>query len=234
MLRRLFLLATAAALVGCAPLPKQAFNREAAGHIKSIAVTRQVNQDSYEAAVLGHPGLSFGLIGGLIAAADMAAKSSQLTKAIDVAETRLQERFADDLVRGLQGAGYEVTVVAIDKGTDAVKAVDAVRQRGKFDAMVYTESVGAYWAAGPNSNYVPRMLAKVKMVEMAKGATLFEDVFTYGYATPQQPTIHLGADARYGYANIDALVADPKATRQGLIDGSMALAAQIATDLKRP
>lgn len=196
-------------------------------------MTQQVNQDSYEAAVLGHPGLSFGLIGGLIAAADMAAKSAQLTKAIDVAETRLQARFADDLVRALQGAGYQVTVVPLEKGTDAAKAAEAVRRQGSFDAMVYTESIGAYWAAGPSSNYVPRMLAKVKMVETAKGATLFEDMFSYGYATPQQPTIHLAADARYGYPNIEALVADPKTTRQGLFDGSTALAAQIAADLKR-
>lgn len=234
MLRRFFLLATAVALVGCAPMPKQAFNREAAAHIKTVALAHTPNQDSYGAIVVGHPGMSFGLIGGLIAAADIAAKSEKLTKAIGTTDTRLQERFSADLAKALQDAGYTVTVVPLDKGVDAAKAVDAVRGKGSFDAVLYAEVSGAYLAAGPSSNYIPRVMAKVKMQDMAKGTTLFEDLFSYGYAEPQMKSIHVAANPRYGYPNIDALTADPATTRQGLVDGSVALATQIASDLKRP
>jgi hypothetical protein len=234
MLRRSLVVVLALVLTGCAQVPKQAFNREASGHIKSIAVTRRPNQDSYEAAVIGHPGASFGLIGGLIAAADIAAKSNKLTSAIGVADTRLQDRFADDLLQALTAAGYEVSVVPIDKDADAAKAAAAVRAHGKYDAMLHANLIGGYWAAGPSSNYVPRLLAVVKLHDLGRDATLFEDVFTYGYAHPQVKSIHLAAEGRYAYANIDALIADPPATRQGLLDGSRAVATQIASDLKRP
>jgi hypothetical protein len=232
MLRRSVVVVLAALVAGCAPMPKQAFNREASSHIKSIAITRQPNQDKYEAAVIGHPGVSFGLIGGLIAAADITAKSNKLTSAIGTDETRLQERFADDLAQALTAAGYQVTVVPVEKDADVAKASAAVRAHGKYDAMLHANLIGGYWAAGPASNYVPRVLAVVKLHDLGRDRTLFEDLFTYGYAQPQAKSIHLAAESRYAYANIDALVADPPTTRQGLFDGLRAVAAQIAADLK--
>jgi hypothetical protein len=59
-------MATVAVMAGCAnqPLPRQAFNAAAAGHVKKVVVTQSPNQETYEAAVLGHPGMSFGLGSG--------------------------------------------------------------------------------------------------------------------------------------------------------------------------
>ena len=77
------------------------------------------------------------------------------------------------------------------------------------------------------------MLVRAKLLAMKDGATLFEDTFSYGYAVANASTIHLGADTRYNFSNIDALVADPAVTRQGLLDGVTAIAGQIAADIKR-
>ena len=74
--------------VGCVQAPKkQAFNAAANSSIKEIVIAHNINQDEYPAIVIAHPGINFGLIGGLIAAADMHSKSTRLTQALNVSET---------------------------------------------------------------------------------------------------------------------------------------------------
>lgn len=218
----------------CAPLKKQAFNREAAGNIHVVVVTQPENQTQYEAAIIGHPAAGFGLIGGLIAAADINAKSNRLTTAIDVQETRLQERFSAKLADDLKEIGYDAKIVAIPKGTNEADMLTVARRAGDSDAVVELTIYGGYWAAGPTTDYVPRMLVKVKSVDTHSGATLYEDSFSYGYTPPTNTQIvHLDADQQYRFTNIDALVADPTRTRAGLYAGVDLIAGQIAADLKK-
>ena len=227
-------LALVVMLVGCAgPMKKQAFNRDANGHIKTVVIAHAPNQDTYEAMVLGHPGMSFGLIGGLVAAADMHAKSTKLTSALNPAETRLQERFSGKLREALEKAGYSATIVTLPKDVKEDQVVSLAKEKAKGDAVLAVTLVGAYWAAGPSTDYFPRVLAQVKAVDAAKGGVLYEDTFTYGYATPQVQTIHLASDSKYRFPSIDTLVVDPVKTREGLYSGLDAIVAQIVADLKR-
>jgi hypothetical protein len=222
-----------AVLVGCAQAPKkQAFNREAASHIKTVLITQAPNQTSYEAAILGHPGMSFGLIGGLVAAADMQNKSTKLTTAIDPSETRLQERFCAKLKEALTVAGYTPTVVLVDKDAKGDKAIDQAKAKASGDAILNIELIGSYWAAGPSTDYFPRVFAGVKEVD-ASGAVLYQDIISFGYVTPQAQTIHLASDPQYRFASIDALTADPAKTREGLYSGIDAIVGQIVADLKK-
>lgn len=219
---------------GCAQMPKQAFNREAATHVHMLVIARSANQDSYEANVLGHPAMSFGLIGGLIAAADMQAKSSQLTKAIDPAETRLQDRFTDMLADALGKAGYETKVVLVPTGTkDGDVMPFVVKQDTKADAMVALGVYGGYWAAGPSTDYQPRLAAVVKVYDLRDGTLLYQDTITYDYPLAQSKSVHFASQPKYRFASIGTLTEDPALTRAGLIDGIDALVEQIATDLKR-
>jgi hypothetical protein len=226
--------ATVAIMAGCAvqPLPRQAFNAAAASHVKTIVVTQSPNQDSYEAAVLGHPGMSFGLIGGLVAAADISAKSEKLTKAIGATETKLQERMANRLAERLREQGYEVHVASVPKDAKEDQAFASARQGRSSDAVLLVNVVGAYWAAGPSTDYFPRLLVKVKELDTS-GKTLYEDTFTYGYAMANAQTVHLASDPKYRFKDIDTLIADPDTTRNGLFEGVDAVSAQVATDLKK-
>jgi hypothetical protein len=222
-----------AALAGCAtPLPRQAFNAAAAGHVKAVVVTQAPNQETYEAAVLGHPGASFGLIGGLVAAADMAAKSSKLTKAIGAEDTKLQERMAARLAERLREVGYDVQVVQVPKDAKEEQALGVARKDHPSDAVLLVNVVGAYWAAGPSTDYFPRVLVSVKKLD-AQGKTLYEDTFTYGYAMANAQTVHLASDPKYRFKDIDVLTADPALTRSGLFEGVEAISAQVAADLKK-
>lgn len=234
LIRSLGALAIVAALVGCAQAPKkQAFNREAAGHVKTVVITQTPNQDSYEAAILGHPGMSFGLIGGLVAAADMQAKTNKLTAAISPTETRLQDRFSTKLSEGLAKAGYTANVVALPKDTKEDQWLPLAKAKASGDAFLTVNLTGGYWAAGPSTDYFPRVLATVRTFDSASGGVLYEDTFSYGYAMPQAMTIHLASDPTYRFANIDSLTGNPVKTREGLYAGLDAIVAQIVADLKK-
>ena len=228
------LLAMAALLAGCAqPLKKQAFNREAAKHINTVVLTRAENQEEYQAFMLGHPGMGFGLIGGLVAAADMQSKTNKLTAAVNPKEVRLQERFSEKLKESLAKVGYQAAVVVLPKDTKEDQALAAAKAKASADAVLYVELYGGYWAAGPASDYFPRMAAKVRTFDAKTEKVLYEDTITYGYAMPQAQTVHLASDPSYRFANIDVLVADPARTRQGLYMGIDALAEQIVADLRK-
>jgi hypothetical protein len=177
--------------------------------------------------------MSFGLIGGLIAAADMQMKSTKLTAAIDPKEARIQQRFGEDLKAQLEKVGYEAQVVYVPEGTNVDDAVKQAKERASGDAVMVVSLYAGYWAAGPSTDYFPRMLAKVKTFDSKSQKVLYEDSISYGYTTPQSQTVHLASEPTYRFSNIDVLVAEPAKTRQGLYAGADALAQQIAQDLKK-
>jgi hypothetical protein len=220
-------------LSGCAQLPRQAFNAQGASHVKKVVLVHYENQTEYPTFVPGHPGMGFGLIGGLVAAADMQGKTNKLTAAIDPKETRAQERFGAKLKERLDRTGYDTVVVMVPKGRTSEEALAQAKQRAQGDAMVLVNLYAGYWAAGPTTDYFPRMQVEVKTVDSKTDKVLYEDRISYGYADQYGQTVHLASEPAYRFANIDALVADPVKTRQGLYLGIDALAEQIANDLKK-
>jgi hypothetical protein len=230
----LFVITIAAALLaGCAQIPRHAFNAAAATNLRKVVVTQDTNQDEYDVNMVGHPGLSFGLIGGLVAAADLQSKTTQLTKAIDPSETRLQERFCNKLAEHLRSAGYDTEVVLLPKDSKEDQALALAKQRTGSDAVVFVQMRAGYWAAGPSTDYFPRIIAKVKALDTRSDKVLYEDTITYGYTMPQLKTVHLASQPGYRFKNIDDLVAHPAQIREGLYEGIEAVAGQIAADLKR-
>lgn len=233
MFRLTLMLLVTLSFAGCASVNKQAFNREAATELQALVIAQEPNQELYEAAVIGHAGESFGLIGGLIAMVDIQSKSKQLTQAIDPSKTRLQERLAEKLSEELREAGYQTTVMPIGREASEDKVLEQARSLGGHHAVLHTQMSGGYWAAGHVTNYVPKVFMRARLVELKSGQVLFEDIFSYGYRSPGMESIHLAADSRFTYADIGKLSNSADLARQGLIDGVNALAKQIANDLKR-
>lgn len=231
--RAAMVLLAAGFLAGCAQVPRQAFNPQAAAHVKTLVIAHHENQQEYVTNILGHPGMSFGLIGGLIAAADMQSKTNKLTAAIDPKETRLQERFMAKLKARLASSGYEPVLVLVPKGRTPEQALAQAKQKAQGDAVVLVDVDAGYWAAGPSTDYFPRMLARVKAVDARSDKTLYEDSISYGYAMPQMQTVHLASEPQYRFNSIDVLVADPAKTREGWYAGIDAMVEQIAKDLQK-
>jgi hypothetical protein len=120
----------------------------------------------------------------------------------------------------------------VPKDAKEEQALAAARDGRRSDAVLLVNVVGAYWAAGPSTDYFPRVLVKVKELD-AGGKTLYEDTISYGYAMANAQTVHLASDPKYRFKDIDVLIADPELTRMGLFEGVDAVATQVATDLKK-
>ena len=135
----------------------------------------------------------------------------------------------------LTGIGYAPVRLVLPKDTkDGDMLAAAQKLAPATDAVMTIRLNGAYIAAGPSSDYFPRLAAKVVLVETSSGKTLYEDLFTYGYTMPNVASVHFASDSQYRYNNIDALVAEPVKTREGLLAGMTAITTQISDDLKRP
>lgn len=220
-------------LVGCATVEKQAFNKEAATNIKTIAVTERTGEETYNVSIIAHPGVSFGLIGGLIAAADMQAKSTKLTAALDPTQTRLQQIFAKKLAESLSAAGYQTQIVPVAKDVEDKEVLNTVRSKISADALLTVSVEGNYVAAGPASDYFPYVVVRVLGTDVKNGQKLYQDTITYGYNFPTTKTVHLPGNTEGRFKNIDALVADSNRAREELYLGINAIAAQVAADLKQ-
>ena len=220
-------------LTGCVTVQKQAYNKEAATNIKSIAITSNDKKEEYETFVVAHPGLSFGLIGGLIAAADMQAKTTKLTASLDPATTRLQARMAQKLSESLAKGGYEAALLNVDEDMSDQTLATKLKSKVSSNALLLLNIRGKYVAAGVQSDYVPYIVVEVKTIDNVSGKMLYQDTISYGYTFANDKTVHLSADEAYRFKDIDTLVADPVKTREGLYSGIDAIALQIAADLSK-
>lgn len=225
--------AAAMALSGCANVPKKAFNKEGANHIKSVAVCERTTKESYAVTIVAHPGVNFGLIGGLVAAADMSAKSGKLTASLDPAQTAVQKRFSQKLSDALKAGGYDASVLTLADGTEPGKAFDKVRANLKSDALLDVDVQAGYVAAGPSSDYLPFVKVAVLKTDAKSGGLVYQDTITYGYTFDGLKTVHLTSDQQYRFKDMDDLVARSALARDGLYAGLDLIAAQIASDLKR-
>jgi hypothetical protein len=224
------------ALMGCAQVPqKQAYDYAAASHVKRVVIVNDPDQERYEATMVAHPGLAFGLIGGAIAGADMHTKGTRLTEALVPGQTRLQQRLGDVLSQALGGAGYESTLFVLPKNTRDDDMLMISRTKGPAgDAVLTLRFTGSYIAAGSTSDYFPNLRLRAILADANSGKVLYRTFLSYGQADPATPSVHFASDESYRFSTIDALIADPAKARQGLIAGLETMARQLAADLKRP
>jgi hypothetical protein len=234
-MKRLFAgLMLSALLVGCANVPRQAFNKEANPNIKSLAVTQHTKDEEFGVIIVAHPGGSFGLIGAVVAAADMNAKAQKLTQALDPKKTRVQQQLSSQLAASLAKAGYSAQVVTLDEALkDDAALLPVVRSKASTDAVLAVGVSAQYVAAGPSSDYFPYVVAKVKTLDAKSGSVLYEDTISYGYTFQQTQAVHLPSDTRFRFKTIDDLVANADRAREGLMAGVDAIVAQVTSDLKR-
>jgi hypothetical protein len=225
--------AAAMVLTGCANVPKKAFNKEGAAHIQTVAVSERTAKESYSVTIVAHPGVNFGLIGGLVAAADMAGKSDKLTTALNPSQTQVQKRFSQKLSDALKSGGYDTSVMTLADGVAAGKAFDAVRPNLKSDAFIDLDVQAGYVAAGPSSDYLPFVRVAVLNTDAKSGGLVYQDTITYGYTFEGGKTVHLTSDKQYRFKDMDDLLARSGLAREGLYAGLDLIATQIAADLKR-
>lgn len=220
-------------LSGCTSIPKQDFNAKANADLKKIGVVVDANTEKYSVFLLHHPGVSFGLIGGLVAAADMSSKGSTFTSEVKLSKEMLLEEFRQAL-RGLEKDGrYEIQFLAAD--TDPEKLLSSYDDLTKqVDAYLDIRLISiGYAAQHVNTPYVPDLTAKVKMVHARTQQTLYEATMVYGEAWRRsEGLVQLPNDKQYSFVDFDHLIREIDKARAGLLAGSNSVGQRVNLDLR--
>jgi len=233
LFRTLSMLLLALAVTGCASVQKQAFNREAAAGLKSVAIAEHTNKEEYFINIVAHPGMSFGLIGGLVAAAELSSKASRLTAAVKPEQTELQKRLARQLNSGLGAAGFETHVVPLQPDTENKLVATTLGKSANSDAVLAASVSAGYIAASPTTPYFPYVQVNVMLSEGSTNKVLYQDSISYGYSYPHTKTVHLAGGEDYHFSNMNDLEEHADRARDGLTHGLDLVVAQIVADLKK-
>src|SRR3989442_15965784 len=94
-------------LVSCVSVPKQAFEKKDAAPVKKIGLLQVVEPPNYQVQNMGGPAMAFGLIGGLVAAADASSKTDRFTLKMKEQKLTLGDQMAQAVVERLKNQGNE-------------------------------------------------------------------------------------------------------------------------------
>ena len=235
MMRGLLLILGATILVGCAgPVPKIDSSPTALSKVNTVAVIRPPEPKTYAVMNFGHPGMAFGLIGGLIAGGDMSSKQDKLTAAVKQnASSQTSSALAENIATRLTKMGFQATV---EDGpweeTDGKFKLDIEKISSSADTvLVVAPTIVGFVATGATSDYLPTIAASVTLLGKDRKEQLYRGFHACGW--------HPNADGwRYSstpvaFANFDALMADPGKTADSLSSAASAVAVTVAEDLRR-
>jgi hypothetical protein len=224
----------AVGIVGCSTAPKKiAFNRELTAHVKTIAVVQQKNQASYPARILAHAGANFALIGALVAEAEMAAKSSTLTKALSPYKVDLQDRVHQSLMQKLTEKGYTVAAVKLPEGTADSQVVTVAADISKSDAVMVVNSTSAYIAANHTAPYRPQVRISAEVYDSKTKKSLYKEAFNYGFANQFDDAVMVNADEQYNFSSMSEITKRAQDAASGLTHAIEPLTERIASDIKK-
>lgn len=225
-------------LVGCVSAPpRQSFNRTESA-ISSIAVL-PMRPSEPQVMIMNNPGYQFGLIGALVAEANLAAKRGKLRTKLEQAGFDQGRVLQEALGRALEKRGYTVVWPndLVDRGNAPREAMGG---RKSYPAIANAQAqldvnygfIG-YAAAGATSNapYRPTVTMSVRLLSADGSRTLFRDTFVYNNVFsvgPMRDSTTIEPDPRFAYPAFDDLDAAGSKPAEGLRVAIEAIAEKIA------
>lgn len=228
-----------AGMTGCVSMPEQqAFNRAAHTELKTIAVL-ETHETKTSVFMLHHPGASFGLIGGLIAAGDQASKEKKFHATMAQAGFEPLEYFRERLTAHMTQRGYTLTwpesqveISEVDRGAfglresyTSVSGADA-QLDVNFGFLGYAAA-----GAGDNSPYRPTVSIGARLVGSDGAQNLYTDYVVYNNVFNMADAITISADPQYSYPDFDQLHAAGPGALEGLKVAIDSVAAEVARQL---
>jgi hypothetical protein len=161
------------------------------------------NPSEYSVNLVNHPGLSFGLVGGIVAAADVSSKSKTFTQQQVDKYLALGPELTAALREELSGAGFQVVDVQgpADPRTEFLKDYPAAECDAFLDATI---RVAGYWAQYPSTPYLPTIFAPVRVVDARSQKVLYTtQVFNTDGIVPKGGT-QIQPDTAYSFADFES------------------------------
>lgn len=229
----------AMAATGCASMPEQqAYNRDAHSNVKTIAVL-ETQPTKTTVMMLNHPGASFGLIGGLVAAADQSSKQSKYDAILRKTQFEPLAYFRERLSTHMTERGYtllwpatQVQASKVDRGSFGLRKAYAPTQNADAQMDVNFGFVGyAAAGAGNGSPYRPTATIAVRLVGPDGKQNYYTDYYAYNNVFNIKKAVVIDGDAKYVYPGFDDLEKADIDSVEGLKQAIDALAARIAGQL---
>jgi hypothetical protein len=232
----------ALALGGCGTIEKQAFNKGANTTIRTITILEPAPSEGFGVQVMNHPALGFGLIGAGIYTAEMATKSKSLDAAMKPLGWTLSEDLTRAVAEELARSGYKVKRLKVPrKGFAPITDYAPIVANKDHEALTTDAWLDLatrdplYVANGPTADYVPSIGVTVRLVSGKDQALLYREDLFFGYAfnAPRLEAVVIPAGAEYRFPSHSDLLADPKRTLAGVVEGVPLIAKRVASDLSR-
>jgi hypothetical protein len=219
-------------LAGCVTVENQPFNKEAHAGIKTIVILPAPAVADYSINILHHPGMSFGLIGGLVAAAELGSKGSQFTSSMQEQKFDAAKTLTEAVKSEMEQRGYNVIVLNELSRPDGKLLSDYASIPVKGDAYLdFVVGVVGYSANSHSTPYYPTLSAPVRLVDAKDQAIVYNSLIVYGpYGGPKGAT-RLTPDGSFAMGNFTELQASPSRSVEGIRSAIQAIAKQIASDL---
>lgn len=245
MFRKQFVLLTAvlsaALLSGCVSAPqRQSLNRAAVPELKSITVL-PMRASEPTVVIMNNPGHQFGLIGVLVAEANMAPKRARLREHLDQAEFDEAVVFRDAFDAALQQRGYSVIWPAtLEDGEGKKTKRDIWGQRKAVAAIQDADAqldinfgfVGYASAGAADAQpYRPTVTMSVRLLGADGKTKLFQDTFAYNNVFNAPHAVVIDPDQRFVYPDSEDLEEAGVQTAEGLKLAVQAIAEKIAAQL---
>ena len=232
-------LLAAAFLSGCVSMPEQrAFNRASHAGIKTVAVL-ETHETRTSVFMLNHPGASFGLIGGLIAAGDQASKEKKFREILARAGFEPLPYFKERLALHMSEKGYELMWPASqvetsknDRSSLGLRKAYAGQDGVDAQLDVNFGFVGyAAAGAGDASPYRPTVTIGARLVSADGQDNLYTDYIAYNNVFNLAKAVAINADAQYSYPGFDELNDAGPTAVEGLKAAIDSVAAELARQL---
>ncbi len=229
----------ALAATGCVSMPEQqAYNRDVHANVKTIAVL-ETQPTETTVMMLNHPGANFGLIGGLVAAADQASKESRYAAILAKSQFEPLAYFRDRLTAHMGERGYtlvwpasQVQKARVERGSLGLRKAYPTTTAADAQMDVNVSFIGyAAAGAGDRAPYRPTATASVRLVSPDGKQNYYTDYYAYNNVFNINKAVAIDADAQFAYPDFDDLVRAGVASVEGLRQAIDAVAARIASQL---
>jgi hypothetical protein len=222
----------AAIVGGCAGVQRQAFNRDDNRSISRIGLLEQTEQEKYFVENLGHPGVAFGLIGGIVAAIDIETKKNSFSELMSARQFRLVDEFQTAIAKELGNVGYTVKMIKPIRTKHAMleeyKALDS-----EVDAYLDFTIRAGYMCASSAADYIPAVHTVVRLVKSGTMEIIYQEVIYYGYKLGAKEAASITADGQYYFGDFGTLSSNADLALEGLRKGVALTANHIAQTLNR-
>ena len=219
-------------VAGCVTVPKQAYDRAAHPEVKVVGLLEPHPTLEYSVINVGHVGNAFGLIGALVASADIQGKTNEFTAAMKSRGFDLAKEYRDALRKALESRGYVAKIIPVDRPRgyflDLYDTLDPT-----VDAYVDTNVGASYLAASATADYLPSVRSNTRVVKRRTREVVYQEILNYGYESRYGQPVMIASDAEFRYKDHATLMANADRALVGLRNGIPLLVDRTMRDLSR-